>query len=73
MISHTSLIFRKIHAVAAYALKQFRRTGIVNETLGVEKISGRNYYYYSQWGWVKGKCWRLWQKYLGKTKISQKL
>jgi len=36
------------------------------ERLEAKKISGRTYYYYTRWGWVKGKCRRLWQKYLGK-------
>ncbi|MBI4594922.1 MAG: IS1634 family transposase, partial [Candidatus Tectomicrobia bacterium] len=31
-----------------------------------KKIHGKTYYYYSKWGWVDGKCRRLWQKYLGK-------
>ena len=38
------------------------------ERLEKKKINGINYYYYSQWGWVNGKCRRLWQKYLGKPK-----
>lgn len=36
------------------------------ERLEAKKISGKTYYYYSRWGWVDGKCRRLWQKYLGK-------
>jgi len=36
------------------------------ERLEAKKIGGRTYYYYSRWGWVDGKCRRLWQKYLGK-------
>lgn len=35
------------------------------ERLEKKKISGRNYYYYSKWEWVDGKCRRVWQKYLG--------
>ena len=35
------------------------------ERLETKKISGRTYYYYSKWGWVDGKCRRIWQKYLG--------
>jgi len=35
------------------------------ERLEAKKISGRTYYYYSSWGWVDGKCRRVWQKYLG--------
>jgi transposase len=35
------------------------------ERLEKKKISGRNYYYYSKWEWVNGKCRRVWQKYLG--------
>jgi transposase len=34
--------------------------------LEVKKINGHKYYYYAEWGWVNGKCRRLWQKYLGK-------
>lgn len=34
--------------------------------LEAKKISGHTYYYYSEWGWVNGKCRRLWQRYLGK-------
>lgn len=33
----------------------------------VKKINGHNYFYYAEWGWVDGKCRRLWQKYLGKA------
>jgi len=36
------------------------------ERLETKKINGHTYYYYSKWGWVDGKCRRLWQKYLGK-------
>jgi transposase len=36
------------------------------ERLEAKKIKGRTYYYYSKWGWVDGKCRRVWQKYLGK-------
>jgi transposase len=35
------------------------------ERLEKKIISGRNYYYYSKWEWVDGKCRRVWQKYLG--------
>ncbi len=35
------------------------------ERLEAKKISGRTYYYYSEWAWVDGKCRRVWQKYLG--------
>ena len=35
------------------------------ERLEVKCIKGRNYYYYSKWGWKDGKCRRLWQQYLG--------
>jgi transposase len=38
------------------------------ERLEAKKIGGRTYYYYSKWGWVNGKCRRLWQRYLGKLK-----
>lgn len=34
--------------------------------LEAKKISGRIYYYCSEWAWVDGKCRRVWQKYLGK-------
>jgi transposase len=42
----------------------------MTERLESKKVNGRTYYYYSGWGWVKdkrgkGKCRRLWQKYLG--------
>ena len=37
------------------------------ERLEAKKINGRTYYYYSKWGWVDGKCRRIWQKYLGKA------
>lgn len=36
------------------------------ERLEQKTINGHVYYYYSSWGWVNGKCRRLWQKYLGK-------
>lgn len=36
------------------------------ERLETKKISGHTYYYYSDWGWVNGKCRRKWQRYLGK-------
>ena len=36
------------------------------ERLEAKKIGGKTYYYYSHWGWLDGKCRRLWQKYLGK-------
>jgi len=36
------------------------------ERLETKQISGQTYYYYSKWGWVDGKCRRVWQKYLGK-------
>ena len=36
------------------------------ERLEKKKISGKEYYYYSKWGWKNGKCRRLWQRYLGK-------
>lgn len=36
------------------------------ERLEAKKIGGKTYYYYSKWGWVHGKCRRLWQKYLGR-------
>jgi transposase len=35
------------------------------ERLEPKKISGRTYYYYSEWAWIDGKCRRVWQKYLG--------
>lgn len=35
------------------------------ERLEEKKINGRTYYYYSNWGWVNGRCKRIWQKYLG--------
>ena len=40
--------------------------GIGMERLEAKKINGHTYYYYSEWGWVNGKCRRKWQKYLGK-------
>ena len=36
------------------------------DRLETKKISGHTYYYYSEWGWVNGKCRRKWQRYLGK-------
>lgn len=36
------------------------------ERLETKLINGQTYYYYSKWGWVDGKCRRVWQKYLGK-------
>lgn len=36
------------------------------ERLEAKQINGQTYYYYSKWGWVNGKCRRVWQKYLGK-------
>jgi hypothetical protein len=36
------------------------------ERLETKQINGQIYYYYSKWGWVDGKCRRVWQKYLGK-------
>jgi len=36
------------------------------ERLETKQIHGQTYYYYSKWGWVDGKCRRMWQKYLGK-------
>jgi transposase len=36
------------------------------ERLERKTVNGRQYYYYSKWGWVDGKCRRIWQKYLGK-------
>ena len=38
------------------------------ERLEAKKINGHTYYYYSEWGWVNGKCRRKWQRYLGKLK-----
>ena len=44
------------------------------ERLEVKKIKGKNYYYYSKWGWENGKCRRLWQRYLGTGEaVIQKL
>jgi len=40
--------------------------GVGMERLEPKKINGQIYYYYSKWGWVNGKCRRIWQKYLGK-------
>jgi len=36
------------------------------ERLEVKTIHGKQYYYYSKWGWKDKKCRRIWQKYLGK-------
>ena len=36
------------------------------ERLEKKDINGHDYYYYSKWGKVNGKCRRIWQKYLGK-------
>ena len=36
------------------------------ERLEKKMINGHAYYYYSEWGWVDGKCRRQWQRYLGK-------
>ena len=36
------------------------------ERLEKKRINGHYYYYYSKWGWIGGRCRRLWQKYLGK-------
>ena len=36
------------------------------ERLEKKKINGHSYYFCAKWGWVNGKCRRLWQKYLGK-------
>jgi len=36
------------------------------ERLEVKTVNGKQYYYYSNWGWKGGKCRRIWQKYLGK-------
>lgn len=50
-----------------YALKymeHFKGQGM--ERLETKVINGQTYYYYSKWGWVDGKCRRVWQKYLGK-------
>jgi hypothetical protein len=41
-------------------------TGRDMERLEKKRINGNTYYYYSKWGWVGGRCRRLWQKYLGK-------
>jgi len=37
------------------------------QRLEAKSINGRTYYYFSRWGWKKGKCRRLSQKYLGKA------
>ena len=42
------------------------------ERLESKKINGHTYYYYSEWGWVEGKCRRKWQKYLGKLEDIRK-
>jgi len=36
------------------------------ERLEKKVINGHTYYYYSEWGWIDGKCRRKWQRYLGK-------
>jgi len=36
------------------------------ERLERKRVHGHEYYYYSKWEWVAGKCRRVWQKYLGK-------
>lgn len=36
------------------------------ERLETKKVNGHIYYYYSKWEWYKGRCRRVWQKYLGK-------
>jgi transposase len=36
------------------------------DRLEKKRINGKDYYYYSKWGWRNGKCRRLWQRYLGK-------
>lgn len=36
------------------------------ERLEKKKVNGYDYYYYSKWNKVNGKCKRIWQKYLGK-------
>jgi transposase len=38
------------------------------ERLEKKVINGNEYYYYSKWAWVDGKCRRVWQKYLGNLK-----
>lgn len=38
----------------------------IMERLETKKVHGNTYYYYSKWGWVNGRCRRIWQKYLGK-------
>lgn len=43
------------------------------ERLEPKVINGRTYYYYSKWGWVDGRCRRVWQKYLGKLEDIAKV
>ena len=43
------------------------------ERLEKKKINGHTYYYYSEWGWVNGKCRRKWQRYLGKLEDIVKI
>lgn len=38
------------------------------ERVEKKKIGKQTYLYYSQWGWVNGKCRRLYQRYLGKPR-----
>ena len=67
------------HRTLLYSLKSFlyfntgknlnhrrRTTLLLSDTPEAEKINGHTYYYYSEWGWVNGKCRRKWQRYLGK-------
>ncbi len=37
------------------------------QRIEAKKINGHTYYYFSNWGWINGKCRRLSQKYLGKA------
>jgi hypothetical protein len=39
------------------------------ERLEKKKISGRNYYYYSKWEWVNGKCRQFGKSIWGHLKI----
>ncbi len=32
------------------------------ERLETKQIHDQTYYYYFKWGWVDGKCRRMWQK-----------
>jgi len=41
------------------------------ERLETKKISGHTYYYYSEWGWVNGKCRRKWQRLWRSPELSQ--